>query len=196
MHFENSPPRHRTSTQHESTNQEDLAAMYRRLCVAPHPGFAHLRLRHLKQIYDLFSWFLSHTVRPLGAPRQWGCQVKLSPVSGEMCILKILLQGTPPHPPHRTEVIFRTLKRSLRGPSNPCQWGYKFRPASGTFHQPSTHGLDFLLRTQSLTTFKIARAHTFCPAACSRFSSSHCLRGASVHMVFVAWRSPNVPRTP
>ena len=85
--FGKSPPRHRTSTQHESTNREGLAAMYRRLCLAPHPGFAHLRLRHLNQIHDLFSWFLRHTVCPVGAPGQGGCQVKNLALFGEMCIL-------------------------------------------------------------------------------------------------------------
>ena len=41
---------HHTNTQHECTNLEDLAATDRRLCLSPHLGFAHLRLRHLRQI--------------------------------------------------------------------------------------------------------------------------------------------------
>ena len=36
--------------------------------------------------FDLFSWFLSHTVHPEGAPAQWGCQVKKLAVLGEMYI--------------------------------------------------------------------------------------------------------------
>ena len=60
--------------------------------------------------FDLFSWFLSQTVRPLGALRQWGCQVKLSPVFGKKCILKI-----PPPPPRGTHGTLTRASNPLMG---------------------------------------------------------------------------------